>query len=81
MPRFVTTLLIASLAASMLLSRAAAQAPQALPSADERYKVDLLLVVAHPDDEGAATPLSGAGARRAQAHCRRFRNARKQRRE
>jgi LmbE family N-acetylglucosaminyl deacetylase len=24
--------------------------------ADERYKVDILLVVAHPDDEGAATP-------------------------
>lgn len=32
------------------------QEPQALPSADERYKVDILLVVAHPDDEGAATP-------------------------
>src|SRR5258707_11828424 len=56
MPRFVTTLLIVSLAASLLLSRAAAQGPQALPLADERYKVDLLLVVAHPDDEGAATP-------------------------
>jgi LmbE family N-acetylglucosaminyl deacetylase len=34
----------------------AAQAPKALPSADERYKMDILLVVAHPDDEGAATP-------------------------
>src|SRR5438046_3568901 len=33
-----------------------AQGPHALPAADERYKVDLLLVVAHPDDEGAATP-------------------------
>src|SRR6266404_9158886 len=32
------------------------QEPQALPSADERYKVDILLIVAHPDDEGAATP-------------------------
>src|SRR5438094_8338270 len=32
------------------------QEPKPLPSADERYKVDLLLVVAHPDDEGAATP-------------------------
>ncbi len=32
----------------------ASQEPQALPSADERYKVDILLVVAHPDDEGAA---------------------------
>jgi LmbE family N-acetylglucosaminyl deacetylase len=33
-----------------------AQGPKAFPSADERYKVDILLVVAHPDDEGAATP-------------------------
>jgi LmbE family N-acetylglucosaminyl deacetylase len=33
-----------------------AQEPQALPAADERYKTDILLVVAHPDDEGAATP-------------------------
>ncbi len=38
------------------ISAHAAQEPKALPSADERYKVDLLLVVAHPDDEGAATP-------------------------
>jgi LmbE family N-acetylglucosaminyl deacetylase len=29
---------------------------QTLPSPDERYKVDILLIVAHPDDEGAATP-------------------------
>ena len=34
----------------------AAQEPKALPMADERYKADILLVVAHPDDEGAATP-------------------------
>ena len=34
----------------------APQEPQALPAADERYKVDILVVVAHPDDEGAATP-------------------------
>jgi LmbE family N-acetylglucosaminyl deacetylase len=34
----------------------AAQGPKLLPLADERYKVDILLVVAHPDDEGAATP-------------------------
>src|SRR5437016_5341279 len=33
-----------------------AQEPQALALPDERYKVDILLVVAHPDDEGAATP-------------------------
>src|SRR5260370_25334014 len=32
------------------------QEPIALPLPDERYKADILLVVAHPDDEGAATP-------------------------
>jgi LmbE family N-acetylglucosaminyl deacetylase len=36
--------------------RGGAQEAKAVPSADERYKVDILLVVAHPDDEGAATP-------------------------
>ena len=30
--------------------------PSRIAQADERYKVDILLVVAHPDDEGAATP-------------------------
>src|SRR5256885_8174562 len=29
---------------------------QALASPDERFKTDILLIVAHPDDEGAATP-------------------------
>src|SRR5580704_12133187 len=33
-----------------------AQAPSRISEADERYKVDILVVVAHPDDEGAATP-------------------------
>src|SRR6202158_4036573 len=33
-----------------------AQSPQTVRVADERYKADILLVVAHPDDEGAATP-------------------------
>src|SRR6202795_4101291 len=33
-----------------------AQEPKALPLPDERCKADILLVVAHPDDEGAATP-------------------------
>jgi len=32
------------------------QVPPRVPEADPRYKVDILLVVAHPDDEGAATP-------------------------
>jgi LmbE family N-acetylglucosaminyl deacetylase len=33
-----------------------AQGAKPILPADERYKVDILLVVAHPDDEGAATP-------------------------
>jgi LmbE family N-acetylglucosaminyl deacetylase len=33
-----------------------AQEAKVPPAADERYKADILLVVAHPDDEGAATP-------------------------
>lgn len=35
---------------------AGAQEAKRVPSADERYKADILLVVAHPDDEGGATP-------------------------
>ncbi len=54
MPRIAKVLPIVFLA--VVLQNASAQEPQALPSADERYKVDILLVVAHPDDEGAATP-------------------------
>jgi LmbE family N-acetylglucosaminyl deacetylase len=38
------------------LPSAAAQEPKALPQADERYKADILVVVAHPDDEAAVTP-------------------------
>ena len=33
-----------------------AQEPKALPQPDARYKADILLFVAHPDDEAAATP-------------------------
>ncbi len=35
---------------------AAGQTLQQLQGADERYKTDILVVVAHPDDEGAVTP-------------------------
>jgi LmbE family N-acetylglucosaminyl deacetylase len=52
--RFASISLIVFLA--MPLRNTVAQEPQALPLADERYKTDILLVVAHPDDEGAATP-------------------------
>lgn len=38
------------------LPNAAAQEPKALPQPDERYKADILVVVAHPDDEAAVTP-------------------------
>src|SRR5258708_9977814 len=54
MPRIAKALLIVF--SIMPLPKLEAQEPQALPLPDERYKVDLLLVVAHPDDEGAATP-------------------------
>jgi LmbE family N-acetylglucosaminyl deacetylase len=33
-----------------------AQAPTQVRGADERFKVDILVVVAHPDDEGTVTP-------------------------
>lgn len=41
---------------SLLNVSAKAQEPKALPQADERYKADILAVVAHPDDEAAVTP-------------------------
>src|SRR6266478_6062915 len=54
MLRIAKILLLVFLAIPLL--NLVAQEPYALPLADERYKVDILLVVAHPDDEGAATP-------------------------
>lgn len=33
-----------------------AQSPQVIKAPDERFKVDILVVVAHPDDEGGVTP-------------------------
>jgi LmbE family N-acetylglucosaminyl deacetylase len=55
MKRFATSLVF-SLLLFYSMPGKAAQEPTALPVADERYKTDILLVVAHPDDEGAATP-------------------------
>src|SRR6202049_3962037 len=46
---FVCVLLVAPLCGG-------AQEAKPLPVPDERFKVDILLVVAHPDDEAAATP-------------------------
>src|SRR5258707_3224385 len=52
-----TLAVLSHMAACLLFSWSAwAQAPARILQADERYKVDILLVVAHPDDEGAATP-------------------------
>jgi len=49
----VFALLLVSLAAGGSLP---AQAPQKVNPPDERYKVDVLVVVAHPDDEAFFTP-------------------------
>src|SRR5258708_7752878 len=55
MKRFATQLFFPLVLIFPVLA-SGAQEPKALPLADERYKADILLVVAHPDDEGAATP-------------------------
>jgi len=55
MKRFATQLVFFLLLLNPVLCNAR-QERTALPSGDERYKTDILLVVAHPDDEGAATP-------------------------
>src|SRR6202521_3100143 len=55
MKRFVTQLSFALMMLVPMLVSGAQQA-KTLPQPDERFKVDILLVVAHPDDEGAATP-------------------------
>src|SRR5215467_7336433 len=39
-----------------ILPSVLAQEPKALPQPDERYKTDILVMVAHPDDEAAVTP-------------------------
>jgi len=49
---------LASFVCAFLLAphNGGAQEAKTLPAADERFKADILLVVAHPDDEGGATP-------------------------
>jgi len=56
MPRIANILVFTFSLVVISCTRLAAQEPTALPIADLRYKTDILLVVAHPDDEGAATP-------------------------
>lgn len=55
MPRLWKLLFLLSLSAPASLFPQT-QEPKALPQADPRYKADILVVVAHPDDEGAVTP-------------------------
>jgi LmbE family N-acetylglucosaminyl deacetylase len=56
---FFATLIVAGPFAAAISAQDSKPTPEtkAIPlrAADERYKTDLLLVVAHPDDEGAAT--------------------------
>jgi LmbE family N-acetylglucosaminyl deacetylase len=47
---------ICVLSALLLGTPLAAQTSSSLKGADERFKADILVVVAHPDDEGAVTP-------------------------
>jgi LmbE family N-acetylglucosaminyl deacetylase len=54
--RFSVLPMLGILICSSIPTITQAQAPARVAQADERYKVDILLVVAHPDDEGAATP-------------------------
>src|SRR5260370_19407057 len=55
MKRFGTEVLLVFLFLLAKL-RSEGQEPKAFPLRDERYKTDILVVVAHPDDEGGATP-------------------------
>lgn len=52
MARIAVWLLLAALFAGPARS----QEPQAVSGRDPRYRADILVVVAHPDDEGAVTP-------------------------
>src|SRR6267142_7291660 len=47
---------ICVLCALLLGTPLAAQIASSLKGPDERFKADILVVVAHPDDEGAVTP-------------------------
>lgn len=52
----IVRLVVFFLAAAVLPGLTAAQVAGTIHGADERFKADILVVVAHPDDEGAVTP-------------------------
>ena len=52
----LSRIIVLVLIATGVSARLYAQAPQVVKGADERYKADILVVVAHPDDEGFFTP-------------------------
>jgi LmbE family N-acetylglucosaminyl deacetylase len=47
---------LAALVGSSAGAQTSAPAPQVVKGPDERFKADILVVVAHPDDEGGVTP-------------------------
>ncbi len=55
MTRFLNLILLFNLLLMASAVATFAQDAKSLPLPDVRYKLDILLVVAHPDDEGAAT--------------------------
>src|ERR1700752_1820799 len=56
MKRFFAGALLLFALSVPLVTTHAAQDAKPLPRPDDRFKMDILVVVAHPDDEGAATP-------------------------
>ena len=56
MGNFVKQLLLFVLPQLLVPIWNSAQEPKLLSATDQRYMADILLVVAHPDDEGGATP-------------------------
>jgi LmbE family N-acetylglucosaminyl deacetylase len=52
----IVGLLLTALLMVLMACQTRAQTPVVIRGADERYKVDILVVVAHPDDEAGFTP-------------------------
>ena len=83
--RFVLLLFFCGALALQFCAGAAAQDAKSAASAvplkqpDERYKADILLVVAHPDDEGAATAYLARAIDEGKTSGHRLWHARKQR--